>query len=49
VRYGLVSRWIRASLWEKLQEQLREFLINATSNQKYAEYELKLCAEYIKE
>ena len=34
---------------EKLQEQLREFLVNATSDPKYAEYELKLCAEYIKE
>ena len=34
---------------EKLQEQLREFLVNATGDPKYAEYELKLCAEYIKE
>lgn len=34
---------------EKLQEQLREFLVNATGDPKYAEYNLAICAEYIKE
>lgn len=34
---------------EKLQAQLREFLVNATGDQKYARYELNLCAEYVKE
>lgn len=34
---------------EQLQEQLREFLVNATRDSKYAEYKLAICAEYIKE
>lgn len=34
---------------EKLQKQLREFLVNATGDESYAEHKLELCEEYIKE
>lgn len=33
---------------EKLQAQLRESLVNATGDPKYAEYNLEYCEEYIK-
>lgn len=34
---------------EKLQTQLREFLVKATGDSKYAKSELEVCEEYIKE
>lgn len=33
---------------EKLQAQLREFIVNTTGDPKYAEYNLEYCEEYIK-
>ncbi len=34
---------------EKLQTQLREFLVEVTGDSKYASFPLRVCEEYIKE
>ena len=34
---------------EKLQTQLREFLVEVTGDSKYASFPLRVCKEYIKE
>ena len=47
LRYPMAPEEIRLTE-EKLQAQLREFIVNTTGDPKYAEYNLEYCEEYIK-